>query len=366
MAKTDGSAVAKLCKYCKGGVDSSNPKNWKCVKCNSLFHKACALRVKSLRIVSDQESLVNCCEGEVAAKLDVAGDSGTIEAYKIEVMYLRMLLQEKDARINELCKLNQLLEEKVSIKSKQMDERICAGSSERNKDGDSSCLGRAYSNSVLEIKHSSMNDKLIDPTDTSQVIRGGHEKLVNKQKDVMNEIIGLVNDSADAEEVNILGESGDFVKVTHRKKNRAGKSEVKSTDRSKMFTHRRERPSTRGSAQVSAEDSFKARPSKMWLYVGRAMPTVTGTVVEEYMVRKCGITDKNEVEVKELPFVGKSRAFQVGIDPGYFEKVNCGEFWPKGIIIRKFYFGFRKPIGDEDLKPTEDFAKNIPAQKESI
>ncbi|KAK9887553.1 hypothetical protein WA026_023358 [Henosepilachna vigintioctopunctata] len=72
---------------------------------------------------------------------------------------------------------------------------------------------------------------------------------------------------------------------------------------------------------------------------GRAMTSVTESIVKDFIVSKCKIT---EVEIKKLSFLGNSSAFQVGIDPAYFEAINQAEFWPQGIIVRRFHFDFKK------------------------
>lgn len=349
----DSGVSARLCKYCSKGVDSSNPKNWKCAKCGSLFHHACAQRVKSLKVVSDQENLVQCCDSEIAGKFNVVPhDSNKAEDEgRTEIMYLKMLLQEKDARIQELCKLNQLLEEKISLKCEQVNQLISARSSKKEKDGNTSNLKINNSVSLSEGKHPPNNDKAKadkvpeKSSDSGQPVISYAEKLVNKQRHVMNKIVNLVSHSSDVVdnlEAGDFSESEGFTEVEPRRRNGRGKPNNKLKDQAETTTYKRQQVFAKGSASVAADDAFKAKPSKMWLYIGRAVHTVTEQIVEDYITKGCNIVDKSELEIKGLPFVGKSRAFQVGIDPSYYEKVNCGEFWPKGIVIRRFYFGSKR------------------------
>ncbi|KAK9874004.1 hypothetical protein WA026_002352 [Henosepilachna vigintioctopunctata] len=97
--------------------------------------------------------------------------------------------------------------------------------------------------------------------------------------------------------------------------------------------------STQGIAPVSQTDLFRAKPNKMWLYVGKVINTVTESIIKDYIINKIKITDSDKVEVYNLSLLGKSHAFQVAIDASVFEKVNCADFWPN---VRRFHFNFRK------------------------
>lgn len=93
---------------------------------------------------------------------------------------------------------------------------------------------------------------------------------------------------------------------------------------------------------------FKARPSKMWLYVGKADESVEETHVTDYIKKKCSITEDDHVIVKKLPLLGRSRAFQVGIEPTFYDMLNNADFWPSGVIIRRFNFRFGRNSSQEN------------------
>ncbi|KAK9892514.1 hypothetical protein WA026_020501 [Henosepilachna vigintioctopunctata] len=80
----------------------------------------------------------------------------------------------------------------------------------------------------------------------------------------------------------------------------------------------------------------------MWLYVGKAMNTVTDSIVKDYIMNKCDSTDADKVEVYTLSLLRKSLAFQLRVDISLFDKVNCAEFWPSGTVIRRFHFDFNE------------------------
>lgn len=137
---------------------------------------------------------------------------------------------------------------------------------------------------------------------------------MNRQNAVMNDIVNLAPGNA-----GVATDEG-FKTVVSRRNRR-----------------RMEQP-TRGTATSSPQEKFKARPSKMWLYVGRADESVEESDVREYVERKCSITDKELLVVKRLSLLGRSRAFQLGIDRCYYKSLLDGSFWPSGIMVRRFNF----------------------------
>ncbi|KAK9880141.1 hypothetical protein WA026_008656 [Henosepilachna vigintioctopunctata] len=213
--------------------------------------------------------------------------NSTTEILKIQVAYLKMLFEEKNARINELIKINQLLEDKIAY---EVEENFKSKNSFNLKDN---------------------NDKKIART------------------------VAAKNDTPEYHDSCIM----------------KNKLEIRRT-----LTNWMKNPDTEGSATVASTDSFRAKPSKRWLYVGRAMKTVTESIVEDYIIKKCNITEKDEVEIFKSALLGKSEAFQVGIDPTHLSKISCAEFWPKGIIIRRFHFDFKK-MKKEDIENEHFFSQ---------
>lgn len=76
----------------------------------------------------------------------------------------------------------------------------------------------------------------------------------------------------------------------------------------------------------------------MWLFIGRAVESVVEADVATYIKNKCTIADDDLLVVKPLSSTAKSRSFQVGIDPKYYSALIQGEFWPAGIVVRRFNF----------------------------
>ncbi|KAK9872810.1 hypothetical protein WA026_019594 [Henosepilachna vigintioctopunctata] len=362
MADGDGGAVNRLCKYCRKSVVVSNPKNAKCVNCESLLHPSCALRMKTLIIVDEQENLVKCCEKETPNKSEIICDFSTMEVLKVEISYLKMLLEEKNSRINELIKINELLEYKITQKTFENSSAGNSNISDKKNKIQHVETKKSYTDVVKQTKEgSSYRNEHVGTTKFKNT-----EELINEQKRIMNEVINLEIDRPDASQEGTVNSwnvkegrnkhrrniNEELRIYNNPKENRTnetsntqdGFSETtrknrKQLPKTKTKTNQYE---TRGCASVSTGDSFRAKPSKMWLYVGRAMTSVTESIVKDFIVSKCKITEVEDVDVKKLSLLGNSSAFQVGIAPAYFEEINRAEFWPQGIIIRRFHFDFKK------------------------
>lgn len=83
---------------------------------------------------------------------------------------------------------------------------------------------------------------------------------------------------------------------------------------------------------------FASEPRKMWLYVGKAGSRTDREMLERYVKDKLGLGD-DELTVEALRTVGISKSYKVGVDSRYYDQVNKPEFWPQGILFRRFKFG---------------------------
>ncbi|KAK9871735.1 hypothetical protein WA026_014188 [Henosepilachna vigintioctopunctata] len=166
-----------------------------------------------------------------------------------------------------------------------------------------------------------------EDTDNSWNVKEGR----NKHRRNMNEELRIYNNPNENRTNETSNTQDGFSETTRKNRKQLPKTKTKTNQYE-----------TRGCASVSTGDSFRAKPSKMWLYVGRAMTSVTKSIVKDFKVSKCNITEVEDVDVKKLSLLGNSSAFQVGIAPAYFEEINRAEFWPQGIIVRRFYFDFKK------------------------
>lgn len=319
--------VVNPCGYCSKNVDFKSPKCVKCVNCEAFYHMSCSQRVKNVKTVENQPNSIVCCSVEQGPKeLTPTGNSCSMASYhQMENQYLKALIAEKDARILELITLNKLLQEKYEDQNKVAGQTLASTKQRNHKklqietkivSGNKTLLSTDKNGKQ---KHSSGNvNKNIDV--------GG---IVDRQSEIMNELIHLT----DPTPTTIENQRDDEFKVVVGRKHKR----VMSRD----ALQRRQRNETKGTAKTDPGDPFKARPRKMWLFVGRADDSVSVDTVRAYIANKCTVARQEELYVRKLSSVGKAGAFQVGIDPAYYEMVNVPEFWPSGIVVRRFNFNYR-------------------------
>lgn len=83
---------------------------------------------------------------------------------------------------------------------------------------------------------------------------------------------------------------------------------------------------------------FVSEPRKMWLYVGRAGSRTDVSLVREYIENKLGIKG-DQLVVEALQTAGVTKSYKIGVDHLYYDQVNKSDFWPEGILFRRFRFG---------------------------
>lgn len=331
-----GSVVSKLCKYCSGNVDTKGTKFLKCRDCESVYHYSCSKRVKNIKVVDIQNYLMVCCEmKDPDDKKTSSGAGGETEIYKLEISYLKSLINEKDARISELIKINCLLEEKLKLAniSKGLEEHEKKVIS--RKDNSISSYAKVAGKKLSD-GHKQKADKEEYPQKCAT------EEIVNKQLSVMENLIYL-NEDPVTEKYE--------TQTRFRQTDGRNRMNRQSTDGNRDDAGKKpgfsKYAGTRGSAPPDPDNMFKARPSKMWLYVGKVAETVEEAHVINYITKKCSIKEEDQVIVRKLPLLGRSRAFQVGIDPKFYDELNKSEFWPNGVIIRRFNFRFKRDASQQ-------------------
>ncbi|KAK9880863.1 hypothetical protein WA026_013189 [Henosepilachna vigintioctopunctata] len=300
MDDSECGVTSKLCKYCKKSIGINNPKNAKCVNCESLYHASCALRVKTLIMVNEQENSVKCCNSENTNVSVVDMKDLPEESLRIEITYLKMLLIEKNARINELIKINQLLEENNALVN---------GSRKKQPP----VSDNSYKNIVVQ-KH----DLPVRLTRAKNA-----EALMNKQLNLMNEIINVNHDQTDvnADKPPTTNNIQDgFTEVEHKRQNNAknvadffknsdtenkntsrtqsSNTEWKTVSRKKTIVNRAKFITSSGPKTSTRTAKFSGALKKKWLYVGRiAGKDVPVESIREYLTE---INGYEEIEIKNL------------------------------------------------------------------
>ena len=93
-----------------------------------------------------------------------------------------------------------------------------------------------------------------------------------------------------------------------------------------------------GTAENNEE--LSAAGKRAWFYVGRVKKDVEEVKLSNYISQKC--TGVQNISVTKLNAIGKNLSFCVGIDFDYKDKLMDEQFWPKGILVRRFNFNFKK------------------------
>lgn len=93
----------------------------------------------------------------------------------------------------------------------------------------------------------------------------------------------------------------------------------------------------RGTADTASTNGFVSEPRKMWLYVGRAGSQTSKEIVEKYVKERLKLKD-DQLVVEDLRTVGSTRSFKVGVDSRFYDEAMKAEFWPDGILFRRFRF----------------------------
>lgn len=110
----------------------------------------------------------------------------------------------------------------------------------------------------------------------------------------------------------------------------------------------------RGSGQIpavpigAAESTFAAVARRAYLYVGNINPQTTKGEVLQYIKSRRA---NDEVVLEELPMRENaySRAFKLIIDFNLMDVFNKPEFWPQGVIVKRFFRVTRRPGTENGL-----------------
>lgn len=119
-------------------------------------------------------------------------------------------------------------------------------------------------------------------------------------------------------------------------------------------THkRRKQPSIVGTRQPNNSDSsFLGVQRRLWLYVGRTSKSTTEQSVLNYLKENTG---EDDFTVARLAFKGDYPSFKVSAPLSLRERLNGPEFWPGGVIVRRFNFSSRNFLS---TRKTEETARD--------
>lgn len=336
-----------------------------CINCGCLYHRSCLQR----KIVFKKDDpRIRCCDRQSEVpSVEISEEDGSKVASgsetednllkkEVEYVYLKKLLYECEEKnkvlqrnIDLLYENKSLLEEKINVLKQEVNNQVVQEISSREqkisthpkmneimlekiRDGKSKQVEVTGNKG----KQSSMNEQ--GPV-CEQKISHSTKGLLGAQKEVMNNIIHLESDLKAISSDPIVDDEG-YELVGSRKKGKRSYNEVLKGDKMRRGyqNHNKRFEITTGTVVTKEDAVFRARPIKMWVYVGKVDKDVSEAVVRKYVMEKCKTTDLNDVIVRPLQSTSRSTSFQVGVHPRYYEELKLGEFWPAGVIVRRFNF----------------------------
>ena len=72
-----------------------------------------------------------------------------------------------------------------------------------------------------------------------------------------------------------------------------------------------------------------------WLFIGRLSQNTTSDAIKGYL-QKNGIED--DISCEDLNIRGNKKGFRVGFPIRYLETTENPDFWPEGILVKRFRF----------------------------
>lgn len=85
----------------------------------------------------------------------------------------------------------------------------------------------------------------------------------------------------------------------------------------------------------NTSNSLQAAPRKAWYFLGRLKPNTESTEIIDYLNKKMPDTD---IQCEKLISQGVNSCFKVGVDFEGREKIEDPNFWPIGVILRRYIF----------------------------
>lgn len=163
------------------------------------------------------------------------------------------------------------------------------------------------------------------------------QMIVNKQQQVMSDLINLTNDSTN-KRIDIFDtkmENG----LTTKEDNREGRSQNHLEGKKQ-----RQRIVDRKNDKGSGTTSFKGQTvnkGKIWLYISKVPDDVSEEDIHQYIKARANDANLQDCEIKKLPIATtkpNNQSYMVGVDFKLKENVYMSNFWPKKILFERFDF----------------------------
>ncbi|KAJ3640832.1 hypothetical protein Zmor_027370 [Zophobas morio] len=350
MSNSKDAYMAQPCKKCKILPNSGLT----CLKCNSLSHPSCIKLLRNIKYISDKEII--CCDrsedqDEVSPRdmwirtFVIETISPLLEEIKLlrqEVMSLKKNNDTVDAAVAPLrLEIKTLSDEVKCLRDSNLDlVKLLFNSPNTNINSKVFSKSFKLSSSVSQQpKHDNIYDK--------QLMKG-HPPSANKSAlesdmNVYNKIedTNVVSGHSKSIPANVDDKTNDIVSV-RKKQVPANVDDKTNDDQGPWLTqHRRrfkKRPTITGTSTDDNNSSFTSSYVKRaWFYIGKVDKDAEIDAIKTYIGKRLKNSDV-ELIIEKLPAKGNFQAFKLGVPFIHKEVLQDTEFWPKGIILRRFNF----------------------------
>lgn len=360
----------KICKCCKK-VPQSGPV---CVVCNSIFHPSCARKSKTIDVID--EKTVNCCLNTITVDDKLTSTpiniepqmviKNEIEASKIEIKYLKEIINQKDIIIGNLldhiktlkqhlfpivnrnmltscdasndCKLvSDQLQSSISKTSDTTKLKTTSNEIKMKQSQQSSFGGRLkhkqqYPSSLeLPTLKPEVESSSSRTTNSTISTRDVSAQLIEiETRDKLNEIVGLV---LDTNEQQAKGENKEPLEPSHntavQRMNKANERESSIKSNNTVII---------GNRPVENSGLCSAEADITLIHISNVKSETTTDNVRDFINKSLSTTERtyNSVKVDSLKTSGLYASFKAAVPSLLLDTILSTEFWPTGIKVRKF------------------------------
>lgn len=339
VSDRDGEDFANNCEYTGSKMFKCCSKATKtciCKNCLSIFHDSCVKRNKNVKIVS--EMIVECC---TTAKNDEIkpnpeDQNEEVNQLRLEVKYLKILVEEMKDKNNVLSINNSLLLDRLKDLTKND-----VNMPEKNR----------YPRSVINNDSSSKQELQIP---TNPVIARNYANVTKgistqtTEPDVSN--VKVRNDSQHRNYQHKQKQTSKTQYETTEPKNETKKISQETSDEFKVVMNRRNNrriisAKNLGTAKLEDKEKttgFSAIERKVWIYIYRINKHVSEQIIRDYIKKQQDFSTCN-IEVKQLDGDPSfSKRFLVTAPINKKEVLYDPSFWPEGVGIKRFDFSKHK------------------------
>lgn len=286
----------KFCKICNRPAKTSTVQ---CVNCESMMHKSCCTR-KTMEIFDDQ---VKCCDdldGNMNDTVIENNDGNDLEQMRREIVYLKLLIKEKNKIIFDKCTIIKDKDSIISllkqnVKSSEINRDVFIENPNKSRNYGSHNMATPVCSPPPSPSNKQKNSKQSHTSD-----------VINNSKQTQN----VSNGAADFE----------WKMVRPRTAKRKSQRSIRKSS------------GVVGSGSIAG---LSAAPRKIMLFVSRLSAHTNVDILQKYVESNfpgalCSALSSKHPE--------HYSSFKITIDSNHYEAAINPNMWPEGAYISKFFF----------------------------